>query len=342
MPAHGTITHHPDSLIYLCGEEVRRACAEIDPLACMHETLVAHAEGRTILPPEAYLGWEPPGGGEARSITMPGLVNEGPTAAGTKIINANPGNVGHGLPRASGLTVLFDPLTARPLCVMEGAHISALRTAAVSVLAVRRLARTGARTAALYGAGVIAREHALRLARRLPDLEERRVSDEVPGRVADFERDTAECLAAHGVKVVAAVDARSAAHEADTVIACTSTRTGYVERSWLTRGALAVNVSLDDLTEEVLLGADKLYVDDWDLIRDDPHRLLGRLLREGRVRQRSTATLGELLGGARPGRESDDELIVVNPFGLAVEDIALAHRVFRIARHRGLGTALPR
>ncbi|MFF3644205.1 ornithine cyclodeaminase family protein [Streptomyces sp. NPDC002564] len=342
MPAHGTITHRSDTLTYLCGEEVRQACAEIDPLACMHETLVAHAEGRTILPPEAYLGWASPGGGEARSIAMPGLVHGGLTAAGTKVINARPGNVEQGLPRASGLTVLFDPRTARPLCVMEGAHISALRTAAVSVLAVRRLVRPGARAAALYGAGVIAREHALMLARRLPGLEEIRVYDAVPGRVAQFEQDTGVVLATYGVKITAAEDARTAAYGADVVIACTSARHGYVERSWLAPGTLAVNVSLDDLTEDVLLGADKLYVDDWGLIRDDPHRLLGRLLRAGRVREEHGATLGELLGGTRPGRESDDELIVVNPFGLAVEDIALAHRVYRIARHRGLGTALPR
>ncbi|MCF3120928.1 ornithine cyclodeaminase [Streptomyces arenae] len=342
MPAHGTITRHPDTLTYLSGEEVRQACAEIDPLACMHETLVAHTEGRTILPPEAYLGWEPAGGGEARSITMPGLVNGGLTAVGTKIINANPGNVAHGLPRASGLTVLFDPRTARPLCVMEGAHISALRTAAVSVLAVRRLVRPGARTAALYGAGVIAREHALMLARRLPGIEEITVYDSAPDRVADFERHTGARLAPYGVKVKAADDARAAADGADVVVACTSTRRGYIARDWLAPGALAVNVSLDDLTEDALLGADKLYVDDWGLIRDDPHRLLGRLLRAGRVEEQDAATIGELLSGARPGRESDDELIVVNPFGLAVEDIALAHRVFRIARHRGLGTALPR
>lgn len=345
MSAHDDHTAHlpeSDTLTYLSGAEVREACVEIDPLACMHETLVAHAGGRTVLPPEAHLGWTPPDGGEARSIAVPGLVDGGLRAVGAKIINANPANVAQGLPRASGLTVLFDPRTARPLCVMEGAHISALRTAAVSVLAARHLVRPGARTAALYGAGVIAREHALMLARRLPGIEEIRVYDAVPGRVAQFERDVGAVLGAHEVKVTAAVDARTAARGADVVIACTSTRRGYVERSWLAPGALAVNVSLDDLTESVLTGADRLYVDDWDLIRDDPYRLLGTLLREGRVRQDDAATLGEVLTGARPGRTGDDELIVVNPFGLAVEDIALAHRVFRVARHRGLGTVLPR
>ncbi|MFJ2768650.1 ornithine cyclodeaminase family protein [Streptomyces sp. NPDC087300] len=339
---HSVPLPESDTLTYLSGAEVRAACAEIDPLACMHETLVAHAEGRTVLPPETHLGWTPPGGGEARGITMAGLVDGEVTVAGTKIINANPANVAHGLPRASGLTVLFEPRTARPLCVMEGAHISALRTAAVSVLAARHLVRPGARTAALFGAGVIAREHALMLARGLPGIEEIRVYDSVPGRVAQFERDTGAALGAYEVKVTAAVDAHTAAHGADVLIACTSTRRGYVERSWLAPGALVVNVSLDDLTESALTGADRLYVDDWDLIREDPYRLLGKLLREGRVRQDEAATLGDVLTGARPGRTGDDEVIVVNPFGLAVEDIALAHRVFRVARHRGLGTALPR
>ncbi|MFE0170894.1 ornithine cyclodeaminase family protein [Streptomyces sp. NPDC059002] len=345
MSAHDDRTTNlpdTDTLTYLSGADVRAACAEIDPLACMHETLVAHADGRTVLPPEAHLGWTPPDGGEARGVARPGLVQGALTAAGTKIISANPANVARGLPRAGGLTVLFDPRTAHPLCVMEGAHISAVRTAAVSVLAARRLVRPGARTAALYGAGAVAREHALMLARGLPGLEEIRVYDAVPGRVAQFERDIGSELGADEVKVTAAVDARTAAHGADVVIACTSTRHAYVERSWLATGALAVNVSLDDLTESVLTGADRLYVDDWDLIRDDPYRLLGRLLREGRVPLADAATLGEMLTGACPGRTGDDELIVVNPFGLAVEDIALAHRVFRVARDLGLGTVLPR
>src|SRR5207247_6559065 len=120
---------------------------------------------------------------------------------------------------------------------------------------------------------------------------------------------------------------------ADLVVTVTTSTTGYVRHSWLEPGALVVNVSLDDLLPEVLLRADKLFVDDWSLVAADEHRLLGRLIREGTIRA-VDGELGELLGGSRPGRSRAEEIVVVNPFGLAIEDPAIANEVSRHAVRR--------
>jgi len=93
-----------------------------------------------------------------------------------------------------------------------------------------------------------------------------------------------------------------------------------------------------------MLQADKLFVDDWNLIVADDHRLLGRMLREGAIcgpnqcgGRAVDGQLGQLLAEGKRGRSHPDEIILVNPFGLAIEDLAIAKHVFQHARALGLG-----
>jgi hypothetical protein len=98
--------------------------------------------------------------------------------------------------------------------------------------------------------------------------------------------------------------------------------------------------------------SDLLYVDDWQLITADTQRLLGRLAREGKVSgpgdpapaigRSVTGTIGQLLAGGCPGRENAEQIALVNPFGMAIEDLAVAHAVYIAAVSRGLGTPLDR
>src|SRR5205085_2667784 len=111
------------SLLYLTEADVELACREVDPLACVFEALAAHAAGEVDLPDEAVLRWEPSGGGAARTLNMPGLIAGAVPVVGTKIINASGRNPASGLPRASGLTLLFNPVTARPEAILQAASI---------------------------------------------------------------------------------------------------------------------------------------------------------------------------------------------------------------------------
>jgi N-[(2S)-2-amino-2-carboxyethyl]-L-glutamate dehydrogenase len=342
-----------ETLLYLNSDDVILSCEEIDSVATVREALELHADGMVRLPNEAYLEWPPAGGGSARSINMLALLEGEVPVAGTKIINASTENPARGMPRASGLVILFDLVTSRPLCVMAADHISSLRTASVSVLAAQHLLTPDATTAAFLGAGALTRQHVMLMAQRLPQLSLCRIFDVVESRAAALCQLLGELVPPDQVKFEAVVSARDAVAAADLVVACTTTRESYVERSWLKAGCVAVNVSLDDLCEDVLLTADRLYIDDWNLVVTDTHRLLGRLIRDGRVRgqrdgsspdgrQTVTGTVGELVLGRCPGRASDGELCVVNPFGMAIEDISLAHRVYQVANMRSLGVNLPR
>jgi N-[(2S)-2-amino-2-carboxyethyl]-L-glutamate dehydrogenase len=339
-----------DALLYLDRAQVEALSREIDPVAAVRDALLLHAERVTALPDEAYLQWTAPGGAFARSLAMPGYLGGTVGAAGTKLINASLGNRALGLPRASGLLVLFDLATARPSCVMEASFISALRTASVTVLAAQALGRRPLRSAALLGCGDLAAAHLRLLAERL-ELAEVTVYDVDAGRAEEFVRRFEGGLGAGAPKLRLASDPRAAVDGADLVVPVTTTTEGYIAHGWLRPGALVVNVSLDDLLPEVMERADLLVVDDWNLVRADSRRLLGRMARQGRIvgpaeeppagARGVDGELGAVLLGDL-GRRHPEDIVVVNPFGLAIEDVAVAERVHRLARARGAGLSLPR
>jgi ornithine cyclodeaminase len=95
-----------------------------------------------------------------------------------------------------------------------------------------------------------------------------------------------------------------------------------------------------DVHRDVFLGADKVVVDDWDQCNRE-RKLLNELVLEGAFsREQLHAELGEVVAGRRPGRERDDEIILLNPIGIAVEDVACAAEVYLRARRQGVGTWL--
>ncbi len=337
-----------EKLLYLNSSDIARAGADIDPMQCVAEALRQHAAGAARVGDEGTLRWSPADGQSARTLNMPGLLTV-PPVVGTKIINANTGNPDQGLPRADGLTLLFDPRTARPAVIMQAAEVSALRTAAVSTLAARHLRNDSPATLTLLGAGKIAQTHAVLMAKHL-DLDGVLIYDQVPERghlLAERLRAMDGCF-----RQVAVATAEDAVRQASIVVAATTTTTAYVPYRWIARGTTVINVSLDDIDADAYLKSDLLYVDDWQLITADTQRLLGRLARAGQVggpgdaapaRGRSvTGTIGELLAGTCPGRANAEQIALVNPFGMAIEDLAVAHAVYTAAVARGLGTPLDR
>jgi ornithine cyclodeaminase/alanine dehydrogenase-like protein (mu-crystallin family) len=351
-PAGGGSPRGAKDLLYLSRDDVQRASDAVDLVAEVREVLRLHGSGQTRLPDEAYLQWTTQRGELARSLNMPGHAGGSFEVVGTKIINSNPGNPEDGVPRASGLTLLFDDLSAQIVCVMEGAYISSMRTAAVTAVAAELLGPPVITSLALLGSGVLARAHIEVLAPRLPRLAVIRVYDMVHDRAVALAAWVAELGA--GVRVDVARTPEEAVRASQLVVAVTTTTTAYIPRRWLAPGTLVVNVSLDDVAEDVVLGSDCVIVDDWNLVKNDERRLLGRMYRAGTLRgpaddgplpagtARVRAELGDLLCGRTPGRTRADEVILVNPFGMAIEDLAIAARVYEQALKRGLGTVLPR
>ena len=349
---------HPDSeLYYVPRAEVIRACAGADIVGMVAAALRQHATGGTLLPDEAYLGWQAPDGAAARSLAMPGALDTpgGGLALGLKVINVCLSNPARGLARAQGLILLFDRQTAWPVALLEAAHISSLRTAAVTAITARCLGRPDLARLAIVGCGALARAHLLLLPPALPGLRHVAVYDTDPGRSAEL---AADLRAAHpGLQVVASTDPRSCVRDAELVVTTTTTTTGYLGYGWLSPGALVAHVSLDDVLPDVAQNADLLVVDDWNLVSQDNRRLLGVLYRAGKLRSPAgeyhpesspdpaaravDTTIGDILAGNHPGRKNANDIVLSNPFGMSILDIAVAHSIPPIAIEYG-ARRLPR
>ncbi|MCX4850965.1 ornithine cyclodeaminase family protein [Streptomyces sp. NBC_00893] len=350
---------YPDSHFrHLTRSDVIEAARDVDIVAAVAEALRLHSAGHSVLPEEAYLGWTTPQGDAARLLAMPGALTEEGRAPviGMKTINASIGNPARGIPRAQGFTLLLDPETARPRALMEAAYISAMRTAAVTALAVRHLAVAEPRGLALLGCGALAQAHIALLLRTVPTLRRITLYDVAPDRAKSVAHHIATLPAAADIETAVADGPREAVRDAEVVVPVTTVTQGYIEPDWLRPGALVCHVSLDDLTEAAVLAAGTVIVDDWSLVRDDPRRLLGRMHRAGTLlgpdgtpRQGVTArpgarpvdgTLGDVIAGRHPGRRDQDEIVVSNPFGMSILDVAVADRIHARAEAAGLGTRL--
>jgi ornithine cyclodeaminase len=174
-------------------------------------------------------------------------------------------------------------------------------------------------------------------------------------RVTELLHDLAPLLESRGIATTNAESAEKAIRAAQVTVPVTTTTTGYIRFDWLQPGSLLVNISLDDPEPEVVLRAHKVVVDDWNLIKNDTRRLLGRMYRKGQVTgpnssietnpngcRRIDAELGEIVTGEKAGRNNLSEIILVNPFGLSIEDLALASEVYQAAKNSGMGTFLER
>lgn len=344
-------------LLYLTRGEVEELCAEVDSVAVIREVFELHGSGQTLLPDEAYLGWKNAEGDQVRSLNMPAYVGGTFQMAGTKIINSNPGNPARGYERASGLTLLCDPLTTRVLCMMDSSAISSLRTASVTALAVELLQdRRTPEVLAVIGAGVLAERHIALLARRLPSLRQVNLFDIDPARAQALQQRLTPTLHERSIELKLAASAEAAIREAQLVVPVTTVTQGYIPFAWLNPGTLVVNISLDDVLPDVVFQATRVIVDDWPLVKNDPRRLLGRMYRAGQLigpdedlpatangaYRQVDAQLSDLVLGKKRGREHADDILLVNPFGLAIEDIACAARVYQQALARGVGSWLPR
>lgn len=266
-------------------------------------------------------------------LAMPGNLPD-EQALAIKIVTVFPDNSRRGLPSIFGLVVVLDAATGSPLALVEGGHLTALRTGATSGLATRLMARADARTVALFGAGVQARTQ-LAGVRAVRDIREI--------RIVSRHAESATRLAGEltGVDTRVLHDAAQAIRGADIVITATTCPT-----------PLFPGVALEPGTHVNAIGAYAATMREVDSAAIQRARIVvdtreGALAEAGDliipIRERViganhiVAELSELVTGAIPGRTSDVEITLFKSVGHAAQDVALARRVLDIAIAQDIG-----
>ncbi len=247
-------------------------------------------------------------------------------------------NGARGLPSHFATILLFDDQTGMLRAVMDGSHITEVRTAAVSAVAVRHLARAPVRRMALFGSGAQARSHLRAIAAESPSIDEVRVWSPR----ADLSAFVRELAPEVDATLVASPTPEAAAREADLIVLVTASPQPVLERRWVSDGALVVSVGAcrHDHREmdPDLVAAARLVVDSRDAALVESGDIVQGMA-EGRFGpDHIRAELGALVRSGVPVRESDTDIVVFKSLGLAVEDVAVAHLVFERALEDDLGT----
>jgi ornithine cyclodeaminase len=261
-------------------------------------------------------------------------------AIGLKAVTFFPRNEGTSLDSHQGAVLLFESGRGRLLAVIDATSVTAVRTAAVSALATRLLARKDAGDLALVGSGVQARTHleAMGLVRTLRRV---RVASKSLDRARSFaEREGAR----RGIPVTPCATVREAVEGADVICTVTSSREPVVLGEWLAPGA-HVNAVGSSVASARELDADavrrsRFFVDRREAaLAEAGDFLLAK--KEGAVDDgHIAAELAELVAGSVPGRRGPDEITVFKSVGLAIEDVAAAQHIHARARDARLGTFL--
>jgi ornithine cyclodeaminase len=303
----------------------------------MRDALRTLAQGGALLPLRQVVRL--PDGRNAFAL-MPAALDD-PPALGAKVITVFPGNDATPYDSHQGAVLLFDREYGRLIGILDASTITALRTAAVTAVATRELARPDARTLALLGAGVQAATH-------LESISLVRAIDEVRvwSRSGDRARRFAAAIKAEGTNIVVCESARQAAEGADIVCTVTSSREPVLFGDWIAPGthvnAVGASLATSRELDSTAVAKARLYVDRRESTLNEGGDFLVPK-REGLIGDdHIVGEIGELLVDPPriAGRRSRDEITLFKSRGLAIEDVAAARRVYERAIATGAGSWL--
>ncbi len=291
--------------------------------------LAEHGRKKVEMPPKP--------GVHTRPMTfihaMPAWLQE-QDVCGIKWVSGYPENYKYDLPQIAGLLILNDPETGMPLSVMDCRWLTAVRTSAVTAVTAKYCAAKNASALTVIGAGVQGRFNAIMLKEVVPNLKVIYVSDIKEEARKKYAEDISTKL---DIEVMPVSNIEEAIKNSDLVLTATQRLSQpIVPLSWLKPGVCCFGLEASRAWHgDAILGVDKFVTDDWEQTKyfashgafpDGLPTLHGEL--------------GEIVTGQKPGRESNRERIMAINIGMAIEDIAVAAKVYEKAVEKGVGTEL--
>lgn len=322
-----------EEILYISRSEIESmSFTRAEIMELVRTALVEHGRKKVEMPPP--IGIHPIQ--NAFSHAMPAFVPAA-LASGVKWVSCFPQNYEFGLSQTSALVVMNDIQTGFPLAMMDGSWITARRGAAVSAIAVQKLARQDSKELAILGCGVQGQEHILALPDVMRNL--KRI------KVFDIRRGVAEQMVErwqgyHGLEIYIAPSIDVLIHNSDVVITATVISRKpkpQIKDELIKSGALLLPLDLDSVFEwKTISRADKFLVDSLERMR-----YLASSGYLGNGIPQVYAELGEVVAGLKQGRHSDNELVFDMNIGMAISDVVVAKDILLRAISEGKGTVLP-
>jgi ornithine cyclodeaminase len=309
-----------EALPFLDGDAIRAAVPIDDMLDAVEAAYRDVAAGRDRSPIRSRVALD-----DGDLLLMPG-VREGGAGSSVKLVTVMPGNAGRGLPTVQAVVVWFDARTGRPVALIEGATLTAMRTGAASGVATRLLARPDARTLAMIGAGGQA-EWQVRAILAARPIERVLVHARTPGRREAFASRMAETT---GIEVRAVASAEEAVREADVVACATTSSTPVFEAAWLRPGAHvngvgAFTLGMVELPPELFGTASLVAVDSRSAAMEEAGDLVAAI-EQGSAAEEDLVEIGSVGRDWADGRDPA-AITAFKSVGLAIQDVAAAELI---------------
>ncbi len=325
-------------VIALNHAEVERLLPMGECIEAMEDALAALARGEVYNPLRSIVRAP-----HAKGLMglMPAYRGGDEAAYGLKAVCVYPGNAERGLDLHQGAVLLFSAETGELQAVLNASAVTAIRTAAVSAVATKLLAREDARELALVGAGIQARSHLEAMA-EVRNFQRVRVASRRPERAREF----ADSMRGSFPFTIEPVSSNEqAVRDADVITTVTSAREPVIKRAWIAPGTHinAVGSSTPESREldTATIADSALFVDRRESTVNEAgdYRLAEKQGAIGADHIR--AEIGELLIGSKNGRSTPEEITLFRSLGLAIEDLVAAQHAYRRAIETGAGTRIP-
>ncbi|MGN6668784.1 MAG: tyramine oxidase subunit B [Trinickia sp.] len=296
---------------------------------------------------------------DRRFMAMPAYLGGRFRTAGMKWYGSNIANREKGLPRSILTFVLNDADTAAPLAYMSANLLSAYRTGAIPGVGARYLARKDSRVVGIVGPGVMAKTTLMALIAVCPEIDTVKIKARGQASLDSFLAWLAEAFPqVTNVQLVDTIEA--VVRDSDIVTYCNSGATGdpstypLVKREWVKPGTFLVMPALCNIDEGMEQADVRKVVDNTGLyeawFEELPRPahvhvpIIGvrfmDMIAEGKMTKDQLEDLGKMIAGEAPGRQNDEEIIIMSVGGMPVEDVAWGTVVYRNAVERGIGVKL--
>jgi alanine dehydrogenase len=303
--------------LLLTESDVRALLTMPDLIAAMDAALTAFSAASVVQPVRTVLEL---GANKSFFALMPAYI-AGTPALGAKLVTVYESNTARGLPTHLATIIMLDPETGALAAVVDGRYITEARTAAVSAVSVKKLARQDASVLAILGSGVQARSH-LEALRHVRTFREVRAWSPTKKNLDAFASETG---------AIAKDSAEAAVRGADVIVIAASSHTPILFSDWVAPGAHVVSVGATRPTQQemdpALVSRARLFVDS----------RAAALKESGDVIPFGESHIVAELGEAGATRNSPEEITIFKSLGLAVEDVVAAHLALTRAKEFGRG-----